>query len=136
MPERSPKPQSVQFHVDIDGVATQFVITDFGSQLFFVITQSSKIGSLIEASASELEEGSEKIFDVKVLFGDRRLEHYRTYARALIEIVSKRCTKSVLLGIALREHSADVFRQVLRAVQDRIAPVTLPPPDEDDFVPE
>merc|ERR1712080_226614 len=106
-------PKSVQFEASIEGVDTDFVITDFGSQLFIVITQSAKIGSLIEASVTseELRSG-ERIFDVRPLLGDRSAEHYRTYARALIEVVSSRSDKSVLLGIALKEHSVAGFRQI------------------------
>mmetsp|Transcript_94228 Transcript_94228/g.281198 ORF Transcript_94228/g.281198 Transcript_94228/m.281198 type:complete len:139 (-) Transcript_94228:81-497(-) len=131
-------PQSVQFAASISGVHTDFVITDFGSELMFVITQSCKIGSFIEASATEPQESvgtGEKVYDVRVLMGDRRAEHYRTYARALIEIVAARSGKSVLLGIALKEHSVDGFRQVIREIRERVAPMTAAPDEEDDMVP-
>merc|ERR1719401_2851938 len=110
-------PQSIQFAAPIAGTATDFVITDFGSELFVVITQSAKIGSLLEATASEAKEGLdglERVYDVRVLFGDRRAEHYRSYARALIELIATRSTKSVLLGIMLKEHTVEGFRQVMQ----------------------
>merc|ERR1712060_337587 len=121
-------PQSVQFKADIAGVATDFVLTDFGSELFVVITQIGKIGSLIEATASkpkELpsdEELNEPIYHVKVLFGDRQAGHYRAYARAIIECVTKTSSKSVLLGIALKEHTSDGLRQIIQEVRDHITP--------------
>merc|ERR1719401_323473 len=128
-------PQSIQFAAPIAGTATDFVITDFGSELFIVITQSAKIGSLLEASASEAKEGldgqSERVYDVRVLFGDRRAEHYRSYARALIELIATRSTKSVLLGIMLKEHTVEGFRQVLQEVKEHLGLVALTPPDDD-----
>mmetsp|Transcript_96099 Transcript_96099/g.310296 ORF Transcript_96099/g.310296 Transcript_96099/m.310296 type:complete len:142 (+) Transcript_96099:41-466(+) len=130
-------PQTIQFAQSISGVATDFVITDFGTELFIVITQSCKIGSLIQASASELKEGengSSRVYEVQVLFGDRRAEHYRAYARALIELVASRSSKSVLLGIALKEHSTEGFRQVLQELRGRLGPVTAPPDEEDDLL--
>eukprot|EP00747_Dinoflagellata_sp_TGD_P168306 gnl/TRDRNA2_/TRDRNA2_194379_c0_seq1.p1 gnl/TRDRNA2_/TRDRNA2_194379_c0~~gnl/TRDRNA2_/TRDRNA2_194379_c0_seq1.p1 ORF type:complete len:161 (+),score=28.69 gnl/TRDRNA2_/TRDRNA2_194379_c0_seq1:68-550(+) len=123
MPRRpQPKgPQSLQFQADIGGVATDFVVTDFGSRLFVVITQNAKLGSLIEASALQQLEDGERTFEVRVLFGDRRQEHYRAYARALIELVSDRsANKSVLLGIQLKEHSPQVFREILNQLKERV----------------
>mmetsp|Transcript_64392 Transcript_64392/g.184973 ORF Transcript_64392/g.184973 Transcript_64392/m.184973 type:complete len:171 (-) Transcript_64392:15-527(-) len=144
MGRRGPQgPKSIQFAASIAGVDTDFVITDFGTQVFIVITQAKKIGSMIEATVSEtredpldLDEGRDgRLYEVKVLFGDRRLEHYRTYARALVELVaSKGSRKSMLLGIALKEHSVEGFRQVLAEVRARIGPVTERPPDDDDMV--
>eukprot|EP00440_Ansanella_granifera_P010268 gb/GFBE01011137.1/.p1 GENE.gb/GFBE01011137.1/~~gb/GFBE01011137.1/.p1 ORF type:complete len:153 (+),score=20.04 gb/GFBE01011137.1/:1-459(+) len=135
-------PQSHQWDADILGVRTDFVITDFGSELFFVITQSAKIGALVQATASEPkeEDGSdlgglrkgERTYDVQVVFGDRRVEHHRLYARALIELVASRSPKSVLLGIHLKEHSVEAFRLILKELRERIAPLTVPPEEEDD----
>merc|ERR1719373_1420884 len=132
-------PKSIEFSVDVAGTPTDFVATDFGSQVFFVITQNGKIGSLIEATSQECREVDmlgERTFEVKVLFGDRRLEHYRAYARALIEVVAAvDSSKSILLGIALKEHSPEGFRQVVREVKDRIGPVAAPPPAVPEVVP-
>eukprot|EP00930_Biecheleria_cincta_P085414 TRINITY_DN74803_c0_g1_i1.p1 TRINITY_DN74803_c0_g1~~TRINITY_DN74803_c0_g1_i1.p1 ORF type:complete len:153 (-),score=31.13 TRINITY_DN74803_c0_g1_i1:235-693(-) len=135
-------PQSFQWTAQVLGQKTDFVITDFGSELFFVITQSAKIGSFVQATASEpkqedaLDESGlskgERTHDVQVLFGDRRAEHYRSYARALIELVASRCSKSVLLGIHLKEHSMEGFRVILKELRERIAPVTTVPDEDDD----
>ncbi|CAE8672128.1 unnamed protein product, partial [Polarella glacialis] len=141
-------PKSFQFEADIMGVHTDFVITDFGSELFFLITQSAKIGSLVQASASAPKDdeadplgdsgpgrGGERTYDVQVLFGDRRAEHYRSYARALIELVASRSSKSVMLGIHLKEHSVEGFRKILGELKDKIAPMTVSEEDEDDDIP-
>mmetsp|Transcript_106931 Transcript_106931/g.297477 ORF Transcript_106931/g.297477 Transcript_106931/m.297477 type:complete len:145 (+) Transcript_106931:95-529(+) len=120
-------PQTIQFSADVAGTPTDFVVTDFGSQVFFVVTQSAKIGSLIEATSQESADpmaNGDRIYEVRVLFGDRKLQHYRAYARALAEIVATtNSSKSVLLGIALREHSTESFRQVVAAVKERIGPI-------------
>mmetsp|Transcript_56396 Transcript_56396/g.157163 ORF Transcript_56396/g.157163 Transcript_56396/m.157163 type:complete len:179 (-) Transcript_56396:93-629(-) len=128
-------PRSLQFACVVGGQATDFVVTDFGSQLFVIITQSAKIGSLIEASSTEMLEGGDLTFDVRVLFGDRRAEHYRSYARAIIELIARSpSSKSLLLGIALREHSVEGMRQILRELRERIVSVArLPDADDDDL---
>eukprot|EP00927_Polykrikos_kofoidii_P060975 TRINITY_DN55869_c0_g1_i1.p1 TRINITY_DN55869_c0_g1~~TRINITY_DN55869_c0_g1_i1.p1 ORF type:complete len:211 (-),score=39.22 TRINITY_DN55869_c0_g1_i1:292-864(-) len=130
-----PGPKSLQFACSVSGQATDFVITDFGSQLFIVITQSAKIGSLIEATSTEMQEGGQRVYDVKVIFGDRRAEHYRSYARALIELITKQSSKSLLLGIALKEHSLDSFKQIVSELRARIVSTVMPPLDEDDGLP-
>merc|ERR1712032_591937 len=136
LPRGPDGPRSLKFSACVSGTDTDFVITDFGSKLFVVVTQSAKIGSLIEASQTELEGGGQKVFDVRVLFGNRQAEYYRLYARALIELVAKQSSKSVLLGIALKEHSMESFRQTVREIDLRIAPMAEPQPeDDDDLVP-
>ncbi|CAE7261049.1 psmG3, partial [Symbiodinium pilosum] len=112
-------PESHQWEAEIQGTPTSFVITDFGSELFFLITQNAKIGSLIQATASAPNSGDaadlgglargERTYDVQVLFGDRRQEHYRAIARSLIEVVAQKSSKPILLGIQLKEHNVDIF---------------------------
>merc|ERR1712187_153321 len=92
---------------------------------------SAKIGSLIQASASEETGEGERVYEVRVLFGDRRAEHYRAYARALIELIASQSSKSLLLGIALKEHSVEGLRQIIGELRERIV-VVAPPVDSDD----
>ncbi|CAE7491896.1 psmg3 [Symbiodinium sp. CCMP2456] len=118
---------------EIEGAATSFVITDYGSELFFLITQNAKIGSLIQATASAPNSGDtadlgglargERTYDVQVLFGDRRAEHYRAIARSLIEVVAQKSSKPILLGIQLKEHNVQVFRAILQQLREKIGPV-------------
>ncbi|CAE6970882.1 unnamed protein product [Symbiodinium natans] len=119
--------------VEIQGTPTSFVITDYGSELFFLITQNAKIGSLIQATASAPNSGDmadmgglargERTYDVQVLFGDRRAEHYRAIARSLIEVVAQKSSKPILLGIHLKEHNVEIFRAILQQLREKIAPV-------------
>mmetsp|Transcript_22447 Transcript_22447/g.43700 ORF Transcript_22447/g.43700 Transcript_22447/m.43700 type:complete len:137 (-) Transcript_22447:95-505(-) len=127
-------PQSLQFAANISGVNTDFIVTDFGAELFVVITQSAKIGSLVEASAcvSDFSESSTPVYEVRVLFGDRRAEHYRAYARALIELIAAKTNRSLLLGIALKEHSTDSFRQIISVIKDRLGSLASNHPEDDD----
>mmetsp|Transcript_12296 Transcript_12296/g.21139 ORF Transcript_12296/g.21139 Transcript_12296/m.21139 type:complete len:142 (-) Transcript_12296:28-453(-) len=128
-------PQSHQWEMEICGVTTAFVITDFGSELLFTVSQSGKIASLIQATASEMREigpelDPQRTFDVQVLFGDRRQEHYRALARALIELVAAKSSKPLLLGIHLRENSAEMFRGILQQWREQL---TIATPEEDEF---
>eukprot|EP00928_Gymnodinium_smaydae_P051515 TRINITY_DN35078_c0_g1_i1.p2 TRINITY_DN35078_c0_g1~~TRINITY_DN35078_c0_g1_i1.p2 ORF type:complete len:170 (-),score=38.99 TRINITY_DN35078_c0_g1_i1:161-670(-) len=127
-----PGPRSLTFSSDICGQATDFVITDFGSQLFIIITQSAKIGSLIEGTMTESVESGMRTYDVKVLFGDRGAEHYRSYARALIELITSGSSKALLLGIALKEHSTEGFRKIIGELRERIVAVSPPQGDDED----
>lgn len=72
----------------------------------------------------------QRTFDVQVLFGDRRQEHYRALARALIELVAAKSSKPLLLGIHLRENSAEMFRGILQQWREQL---TIATPEEDEF---
>eukprot|EP00439_Symbiodinium_sp_Y106_P073587 s695_g13.t3 len=65
----------------------------------------------------------ERTYDVQVIFGDRRAEHYRAIARSLIEVVAQKSSKPILLGIQLKEHNVQVFRAILQQLRDKIGPV-------------
>merc|ERR1711862_179249 len=128
-----PGPKSLRFDASICGVHTDFVVTDFGSHLFVVVTQNAKIGCLVEASASEeLRDGGDRVYEVRTVFGDRRAEHHRLYARALIELIAKQSSKLLLLGIALKEHSPEAFKQTMRELEQRIVSDAEPAEDSDE----
>ncbi|CAK9094358.1 unnamed protein product [Durusdinium trenchii] len=87
-------------------------------------------------TASELREMGldlepQRSFDVQVLFGDRRQEHYRALARALIELVAQKSTKPILLGIHLQHNGPDVFRAILQQWRERLT--IAPAVEEDEF---
>ncbi|CAJ1403202.1 unnamed protein product [Effrenium voratum] len=87
------------------------------------------------ATATEPREladlGRQRSFDVQVLFGDRRQEHYRALARAIIERLAEKTSKPLLLGIHLQDKSVEAFRAILQEVQQRLSGVA--PPEDDDF---
>mgnify|MGYP006124913093 CR=1 FL=1 len=55
-----------------------------------------------------------------MLLGRRDDEHLEVYARTLIEMISKRTPDAgpLLLSISIREHSNEMFRGVLREIDD------------------
>ena len=59
-------------------------------------------------------------FSTRILLGKRDDEVLEVYARTLIELICRRSSgvSSLLLSISIREHSNDMFRAVVREIEE------------------
>mmetsp|Transcript_3768 Transcript_3768/g.5260 ORF Transcript_3768/g.5260 Transcript_3768/m.5260 type:complete len:161 (-) Transcript_3768:5-487(-) len=119
---------------EIDGNHTEIIINTFASHVFIIVTQTDKMGTMIQASRDqgELDDGlSEPSFSMKVLIGKRENPLHVIYARQLIELISSTSAmyRPLLLGISLKGEDItseqlhdpkikSTFKQVMDIVQD------------------
>ena len=102
------------------GVPTRFVLTVYTNRIMVVVTQTSNMGTLLMASADDPLNPTSNAFSVRVLLGRRDDEMLEAYARSMVELIWRRAPDSgpLLLAISIREHSPDMFRAVLREVEE------------------
>lgn len=74
----------------------------------------------IAAQADNPLDAANSSFTTRVLVGRRDDEHLEVYARTLIEMICKRSPDAgpLLLSISIREHSSDMFRGVLKEIDE------------------
>ena len=74
----------------------------------------------IHAQADNPIDAANTCYSTRVLLGRRDDEHLEVYARTLIEMISKRVPDAgpLLLSISIREHSSEMFRAVLREIDE------------------
>ena len=78
------------------------------------------LGSQIVASADNPLNPSGTPFSTRVIMGRRDDELLESYARTMVELIGKRAQNAVplLLSISIREHSNELFREVMRHVDE------------------
>mmetsp|Transcript_5 Transcript_5/g.9 ORF Transcript_5/g.9 Transcript_5/m.9 type:complete len:122 (-) Transcript_5:75-440(-) len=113
-------PVTLQHCQEVCGVPTTFVLTAFSNRIMVVITQTPNFGTLIHAEADRPLDPSAGSFSTRVLFGRRDDETLEVYARTLIELISQRSAivRPLLLAISIREHSAAMFRGVIKVCEE------------------
>jgi hypothetical protein len=74
----------------------------------------------IAAQADNPLDAANSSYTTRVLVGRRDDEHLEVYARTLIEMICKRSPDAgpLLLSISIREHSSDMFRGVLKEIDE------------------
>eukprot|EP01128_Nolandella_sp_AFSM9_P002676 TRINITY_DN13056_c0_g1_i1.p1 TRINITY_DN13056_c0_g1~~TRINITY_DN13056_c0_g1_i1.p1 ORF type:complete len:135 (+),score=25.45 TRINITY_DN13056_c0_g1_i1:1-405(+) len=108
----------LQFTESVCGVTTEFLLTTYSNYLFFIVTQTGKLGTLFKASCERNVEG-EATYSATAVLGKRDPE-MEVYARAIVEVTSEVSAKPLLLALALNETSPAIFREVLAVVKRRI----------------
>lgn len=113
-------PRSSTHEVVVCGIPTRFVLTAYTNRIMVVVTQTQNMGTLILASADNPLDPTSRAFTTRVLVGKRDDEALEAYARTLIELISQRKPDagSLLLCISIREHSHEMFRSVMREVEE------------------
>lgn len=74
----------------------------------------------IAAQADNPLDAANSSYTTRVLMGRRDDEHLEVYARTLIEMICKRSPDAgpLLLSISICEHSSDMFRGVLKEIDE------------------
>jgi len=108
-----------QWCSEVEGIRTEFILSTYSNQLFFVITQLEKLGTLIEARADLSLEGDSTTFTVNTLLG-KRDPSLEVYARELISFTSQTSPKPLLLSIALKQTSPSIFKTILEQIKKNI----------------
>jgi hypothetical protein len=91
--------------------------------IFGTCSFSSTIKLLILIKSQAPGAASETTFETEVLFGPRRDKDFlKVYARRLVEIIYKKNPNfpSVLLGIAMKDESPEVFKKCMKSVEERL----------------
>ena len=105
---------------------TEIISTSYSDRHFVIITQLNKFGTLIEATAENVDFNSNKIYHIQTLFGKRDDPLLAIYARQIIENIATYSgnnenngtatgVKPLLLSIALNDNSrdSDSFTEIL-----------------------
>jgi hypothetical protein len=108
-----------QFAAIIDNVHTEFVITDYGDQIFFIITQLNKLGTILRGKKDSIIGNSAdecSLYSVQTLLGKRDDSLLELFARQLTEMVNANSPqKSVVLAISLKDgqSSSQTLKKIL-----------------------
>jgi len=112
----------------INGVHTEILQQRFSNCIFMLITQTGKMGTLIEARADNRDfQGGEYTYSLRVLSGKRDDNLLSAYSRQLVELVSYsffsgKVRPSLLLGISLApqkdlQEEKSMFNQIIELVK-------------------
>lgn len=72
------------------------------------------------SAQQDLNGEGEASYSVKALLGKKNPE-WKVYARRLIEITSRKSAKQLLLALSLKETSPQIFREVMKVIEGKIA---------------
>jgi hypothetical protein len=102
------------------GVPTRFELTAYTNRIFVVVTQTAGMGTLILAQKDSPMNASSSCYSTRIILGRRDDEMLEAYARTLVELISKRAPDAgpLMLGVSIKEHSNEVFREVMRVVEE------------------
>lgn len=95
-------------------------LLDFSNKLMVVVSEYAKIGTLvlITRDAALNSETQEAVYTVKVLLGKDEAE---VHAVARHLAMGLDCSKSILMGLALKDYSPAVVRQIATALCNQMA---------------
>eukprot|EP00467_Chlorarachnion_reptans_P026323 CAMPEP_0114526792 /NCGR_PEP_ID=MMETSP0109-20121206/23235_1 /TAXON_ID=29199 /ORGANISM="Chlorarachnion reptans, Strain CCCM449" /LENGTH=140 /DNA_ID=CAMNT_0001708641 /DNA_START=62 /DNA_END=484 /DNA_ORIENTATION=+ len=119
-PRRSPASHPLQnaVHkvlVEVEGKATDVILTRYTNRIFILATQNGKCGTLINAQRDSKAMGrteSEPTYSIKILLGKREDVFGELLARALIEKIG-RTGKSLLLGLNIKDLDQKKTKELL-----------------------
>ena len=116
-----PPPTTRSFEVTLCGARTHFVLTAYTNRIFVVVTQTPNLGTLIAACADNPLSAAGTSYSTRVLLGRRDDEALEAYARAMVELIHKRAPDAgpLLLAISIKEHSNELFRAVMKQVEEQ-----------------
>ncbi len=114
-------PSETKIEIELNGVKTEIMCATFDSKILIFITQINKIGTFIKAWADSKADGG-KIYQTSIVLGKRDDPLLTIYARQLIEKISLFSSKSLLLGISLKEEgrSREHFQEIINKVLEII----------------
>lgn len=100
--------------VEIDGITTEIICTNYSDKIMVNISQMDKFGSIISAF-SETTGESGKLYHIQNLLGRRDDPLLNIYARQIIENISEVSDKPLILTISLKDEgrSSVVFHGVM-----------------------
>ncbi|KAL9234717.1 hypothetical protein vseg_009555 [Gypsophila vaccaria] len=107
-----------QLTIHIKGNETQLVICDYQDYILVIATQIGSMGTILHARK---EEGvsMQPTFNISVLIGKRDEPMLGVCARKLIENISDAgSSKSLILSLGLKDHSADSIKAIVSAVTE------------------
>ena len=109
-----PEHQSI---VTVGDITTQILCSSFSDNLFIVITQLDKFGTILKATSIDKIDGGQT-FHVQTLMGKRDDPLLIVYARQLVERLRPYTSKPIILSIALKDEGRgrDVFEAVVNKV--------------------
>eukprot|EP01113_Clastostelium_recurvatum_P049505 TRINITY_DN9180_c0_g1_i2.p1 TRINITY_DN9180_c0_g1~~TRINITY_DN9180_c0_g1_i2.p1 ORF type:complete len:146 (+),score=20.32 TRINITY_DN9180_c0_g1_i2:2-439(+) len=114
-----------QVAAEIDGVHTEIVMNLYAEQIFIVISQTQKLGSLISASrvGGQMTQSGVSNYSINTLLGKRDDPVLDIFARQLVQYVSNtdRMARSLLLAISLPSMTAENMRPTFHAVMNLIS---------------
>eukprot|EP01119_Soliformovum_irregulare_P020859 TRINITY_DN6823_c0_g1_i1.p1 TRINITY_DN6823_c0_g1~~TRINITY_DN6823_c0_g1_i1.p1 ORF type:complete len:160 (+),score=18.24 TRINITY_DN6823_c0_g1_i1:26-505(+) len=101
-----------QIAAKIEGIHTEIIINVYLDYVFIIITQTNKIGTIIEATKDQdqyFEGESEGSFSVKVHIGKRDDDLNAIYGRQLAQLVdiTSSTPRGLILGLGLRENKGN-----------------------------
>jgi proteasome assembly chaperone 3 len=105
----------------LDGVHTEFILNVLEDQLFFVITQLGKFGTILRARKEQSYslEGS-PIYEIDTVLGKRDDPTMEIFARQLIEITSAQCPKPLVLALGFKSKmSPKLLKSILTIIMMR-----------------
>ena len=107
--------------IEKDGVTTEIVCTSFTNRILIFITQINKVGTLISAWSEPKGDGG-KLYQTSTILGKRDDPLLTVFARQLIERISTHSSKTLLLGISLKEEgrSREQFQFIINNVLENI----------------
>jgi proteasome assembly chaperone 3 len=115
---------------EVQGVETELVEMLFSNMVFIIITQIGKIGTLIQVSKDEVSGNAANYddesgdpsplisFTTHILLGKRDEPLLGLCARQIAEDIVTTTTKSLLLGISLKNTSAETIREIVAWVKE------------------
>lgn len=90
--------------------------TEYVNQVFIVITQLDKFGTIILGEPDKPEDPEIKIYSVQVLFGDSQEEELPALARGLLEALGS--SKPVVFSFSLVDRISEIYSDLLKSVED------------------
>lgn len=113
-------PRTLLFSTSLCGVATDVSYSLYADQLLLIITQLGSCGTIIAASCDTAFNAPTPTYTTNVLMGKRDEPLLTICARRIVEGAGAAgCTKPMLICLAMRDHSPDMLRAVVAAVEER-----------------
>ncbi|XP_023232174.1 proteasome assembly chaperone 3-like [Centruroides sculpturatus] len=104
----------------INGHHTDIIVTEYLDQLFIIITQYDKMGTIIQVKQDSSDESKNIIYSTQVLFGQDELE-INAVARNLMEKLN--VSKSVIFSLALKDCSSSTIHQLGDMLNSKLKPI-------------
>ncbi|GER40493.1 proteasome assembly chaperone [Striga asiatica] len=109
--------------LDIKGHKTNIVISSYEDHFLVMATQIGSMGTIMHARKEE-SVSVDPTFTVNVVFGKRDEPMLVACARQLVEHISKRSGKALVLSLGLRDHSMGMLKGIVSAVIEKLAEIS------------
>eukprot|EP01031_Cornospumella_fuschlensis_P031592 gene31593-38180_t len=119
-------PSETKFSVEVQGITTEVVCSVFSSNIFILVTQINKVGSVLKAWTEPKFDGGLR-YMVENMLGRRDDPLLVLYARQLIERIALISPKELVLAISLteegrgKEHFQEVINRTMEEVSKLLA---------------